>query len=107
QLQDPCRRQLPELVASAELAEELPHIADQQVGCFHGGEVAAAAELGPVHDVVVAFGGGPDGGGGGGHPHPGRAWGLGRGLGPRCGRLRNRWGPPSRPSRSASTPTRR
>ena len=25
----------------------LPHVADQQVGCFHGGEVAAAAELGP------------------------------------------------------------
>src|SRR5262249_12283856 len=35
-LQDPCRRQLLELVASAEPAEELPHIADQQVGCFHG-----------------------------------------------------------------------
>jgi multiple sugar transport system permease protein len=47
--------------ASAELAEEVPHIADQQVGCFHGGEVPAAAELGPVHHVVVAFGEGPDG----------------------------------------------
>jgi hypothetical protein len=46
---------------SAELAEELPHIADQQVGCLHGGEVTAAAELGPVHHVVVAFGEGPDG----------------------------------------------
>jgi len=29
-------------------AEELPHVADQQVGCLHGGEVAAAAEAGPV-----------------------------------------------------------
>src|SRR5829696_8677022 len=61
---------------SAELAEELPHIADQQVWCFHGGEVAAAAELGPVHDVVVAFSQRPDGGVAGEHRHRGGHWGL-------------------------------
>jgi hypothetical protein len=34
-------------VASAELAEELPHVADGEAGYFQGGEVAAAAEFGP------------------------------------------------------------
>jgi hypothetical protein len=43
-------------------AEELPHVTDQQIGCFHGGEVAATAEFGPVHDVVGAFGEAADGG---------------------------------------------
>ncbi len=58
--------------ASAELAEEFPHVADQEVGCFHCGEVAAAAELGPLHHVVVALGEGPDGGVAGEHGHRGR-----------------------------------
>ena len=64
----PCRV----IGASAELAEEFPHVADQEVGCFHRGEVAAAAELGPMHDVVVALGEGPDGGVAGKHRHRGR-----------------------------------
>ena len=58
--------------ASAELAEEFPHVADQEVGCFHRGEVAAAVELGPMHHVVVALGEGPDGGVAGEHRHRGR-----------------------------------
>ncbi len=58
--------------ASAELAEEFPHVADQEVGCFHRGEVAAAAELGPMHHVVGALGEGPDGGVAGEHRHRGR-----------------------------------
>jgi hypothetical protein len=32
-------------VVSAQLAEELPDVADEQVGGLHGGEVAAAVEL--------------------------------------------------------------
>jgi hypothetical protein len=68
QMRMPCR--VPG--ASADLAEEFPHVADQEVGCFHGGEVAAAAELGPVHHVVVAVGEGPDGGVTGEHRHRGR-----------------------------------
>jgi hypothetical protein len=46
----------PHGLRSAERAEEFAHVVDQEVGCFHGGEVPAAAEFGPVHDVVVAFG---------------------------------------------------
>ena len=69
-------------VASADLAEELPYVAGQQVGCFQGGEVAATAELGPVHDVVVAFGEGPDGDVIGEHRHPGRHRGFWPGLTP-------------------------
>lgn len=37
---------------SAEQPEELAHVGDQQVWLLHGGEVAAAVELGPVHDGV-------------------------------------------------------
>mgnify|MGYP006164331197 CR=1 FL=1 len=48
--------------ASAQLAEEGPDVVEQQVGGFHGGEVAAAVELRPVHQVVViALGEAPDG----------------------------------------------
>src|SRR5215204_6577827 len=53
--------------ASAELVEEFPHVADQEIGCLHRGEVAAAVELGPMHHVVVALGEGPDGGVAGEH----------------------------------------
>jgi hypothetical protein len=34
-------------------AEELPHVADQQIERLHGGEVAAGVELRPVHDVAL------------------------------------------------------
>ena len=68
-------------VVSAELAKELPHVAGQQVGCFQGGEVAAAGELGPVHDVVVAFGQRPEGDVVGEHRHSGGYRGLRPGLG--------------------------
>jgi hypothetical protein len=63
----PCR-----VGGSAELAEEFPHVADQEIGCFHRGEMAAAAELGPMHYVMVALGEGPDGGVAGKHRHRGR-----------------------------------
>src|ERR1700745_3901488 len=46
----------------AQLAEELANIGDEQVGFFHGREVAAAVEFAPVHDVVGQFGEAPDGG---------------------------------------------
>jgi hypothetical protein len=46
----------------AKAAEEAAHVADQQVGGFHGGEVATAVELGPVDDVVAALGVAADGG---------------------------------------------
>ena len=36
-------------VASADLAEELPYVAGQQVSCFQGGEVAAT-EVDPMDD---------------------------------------------------------
>ena len=38
--------------SSAEPPEEIAHVADQEVGYLHGGEVTTAVELGPVHDVV-------------------------------------------------------
>src|SRR3712207_2665343 len=38
---------------SPERAEELAHVADEQVRGLHGGEVAAAVELGPVLDLVL------------------------------------------------------
>jgi hypothetical protein len=38
---------------SPEAAEELPHVADQEVGDFHSGEVPAPVELRPVLDLVV------------------------------------------------------
>jgi len=50
-----------EHVGSAEAAEELPHVTDEQVGCFQGCEVAAAVELRPVHDGVGLVGEAPDG----------------------------------------------
>jgi len=37
-------------MVSAQLAEELADVADEQVGGLHGGEVAAATEFGPAHD---------------------------------------------------------
>src|SRR5215207_8710917 len=37
---------------SAEPAEELSHVADQQIRLLHRREVAAPVELGPAHDVV-------------------------------------------------------
>jgi hypothetical protein len=45
---------------STNAAEELAHVADEEVGRFEGG-VAAAVELRPVHDRVLAFGEPPDG----------------------------------------------
>src|SRR5215471_1882580 len=45
---------------SAERPEERAYVADQEVGCFHRGEVAAAVEFGPVHDVVGLLGETPD-----------------------------------------------
>src|SRR5215217_8267826 len=43
--------------SSAEAAEELADVADEQVGSIVGGPVAAAVELAPGDDVgVVAFG---------------------------------------------------
>jgi hypothetical protein len=44
----------------AEPAEEIAHVADQEVGYLHGGEVTTAVELGPVHDVVGLLGEAPD-----------------------------------------------
>jgi hypothetical protein len=41
--------------ASSEAAEEAAPVADEQFGGLHRGEVAAAVELRPVDDVVVAF----------------------------------------------------
>ena len=42
-------------------SEEHPQVADHQLGHLERGEVAAAVELGPVHDVVVvALGQRPD-----------------------------------------------
>jgi hypothetical protein len=38
-----------EAPASPESAEELPHVTDQEVGRFHGGEVAAALHLTTVY----------------------------------------------------------
>jgi pimeloyl-ACP methyl ester carboxylesterase len=46
--------------SSAEPPEEIAHVADQEVGYLHGGEVTAAVELGPVHDVVGLLGEAPD-----------------------------------------------
>jgi hypothetical protein len=40
---------------SPESSEELAHVADEKVGLLHCGEMAAALEFGPVHDVVIAF----------------------------------------------------
>jgi len=65
-----------------DLAEEFPNVSGQQVGSFHGGEVAAAVELGPVHDVVVAFGQGPDGGIAGEDGNSGRHRGTLSGMAP-------------------------
>src|SRR5215213_8056638 len=45
---------------SPKLAEELAHVAYQQVGRFQGREVAAAVELRPVDDVVALLGEAPD-----------------------------------------------
>jgi hypothetical protein len=71
----------------AELAEGVPHVAGQQVRSFHGREVAAAAERGPVHDVVVAFGQGPDRGVAGEYRHGGRYLGALRRLDPAASAL--------------------
>src|SRR5262249_19576333 len=49
-----CRPRQPQLV-SADGREEGPHVADEQLGLFHRGEVAAARHLGPVRDVVSAL----------------------------------------------------
>ena len=59
-------------VVSAQLAEELPDVADEQVGGLHGGEVAAAAEFGPVHDSVFELDSAPDRHIQGEHRDPGR-----------------------------------
>jgi hypothetical protein len=45
---------------SAQFAEELPDVADEQVWCPHGGEVGAAADFGPVHHRVFELYGAPD-----------------------------------------------
>ena len=49
-----------EAFASLEAAEKRPHVTDQEVGRFHGGEVAAAVELTPVHYGVALLGEAPD-----------------------------------------------
>jgi hypothetical protein len=36
----------------AEVAEEGPHVGDEEIGFLNRGEVAAAVELRPAHDVV-------------------------------------------------------
>ena len=46
--------------SSAKVAEELPHIADEQFGDLHRREVASALELGPMLDVPVAVEDAPD-----------------------------------------------
>src|ERR1019366_5065615 len=48
------------VLGSSELAEKRAHVVDEEVGCFHGGEVTAAVELAPVHDVVFALSDVPD-----------------------------------------------
>jgi len=48
------------VVVSSELAEEVPDVVDEQIGGLHGGEVAAAAEFGPVHDCVLELDSAPD-----------------------------------------------
>ena len=42
------RRRSDEALASPEAAEELPHVADQEVRDFHSGEVSAFVELRPM-----------------------------------------------------------
>src|SRR5215207_8495759 len=65
----------------AEGAEEVTDVADEQVGRFHGWEVAATVELGPVHDAAGVEPG-ADGGVGGEHGHAGRRSGrYGSGVG--------------------------
>ncbi len=39
------------------LRKELPDITDERVGGLHGGEMAAAVEFRPVHEVVFEFAG--------------------------------------------------
>src|SRR5262245_43984639 len=46
---------------SAQSAEELSHVGDEQVGYLECGEVAAGVEVGPVGDGVVLLGVGADG----------------------------------------------
>src|SRR5262245_7941082 len=72
-------------VRLSELAEELTYVARQQVGSFHGGEVAAALELGPMHDVVVAIRKRPDGEVAREHRHPSGHRGAYSGLAPAAG----------------------
>src|SRR5260221_1386958 len=57
---------------SPQCAEERAYVADQQIGRFHGGEVAAAVELRPAHDVVAALAIAADGDVLGEHSHAGR-----------------------------------
>src|SRR5262249_39016224 len=52
--------------------EERPHVADQEIGHLHRGEVAAAVKLRPVDDVVTALAVPADGVVLGEHRHPGR-----------------------------------
>jgi hypothetical protein len=40
-------------VGSAQAPEECPHVIHEQIRRLHGGEVAAAIEVGPVDDVVA------------------------------------------------------
>src|ERR1700729_1513671 len=46
---------------STEGPEEFSYVGHEEAGCFHGGEVPAAVELGPVHDVVLGLSDAPDG----------------------------------------------
>src|SRR5579863_6717338 len=46
---------------SAQGPEEFSYVGNEEAGRFHGGEVPAAVELGPVHDVVLGLSDAPDG----------------------------------------------
>src|SRR6266699_4577301 len=58
--------------ALAELAEERPYVADQQIGNLHSRKVAAPVELRPVRDAVAGIEQRTDGIVGGEHRDPGR-----------------------------------
>src|ERR687889_2253005 len=48
----PSKNRAAEALVSPETAEERPHVTDQKLGLFHGGEVPAARDLRPAPDVA-------------------------------------------------------
>ena len=55
------RRRPSRRVVSTEGPKEFSYVGNEEVGGFHGREVPAAVELGPVHDVVLGLSDAPDG----------------------------------------------